>query len=92
VRRLVPLLILVIGLLACYVDLMPGSKGLGSGAKFFTLSDPNSGMVQLDTKLGLDLQGGFEVKYGLAPGQGDRPRPRWRHSARSSRTASIRSK
>ena len=50
---------------------MPGSKGLGSGAKFFTLSDPNSGMVQLDTKLGRDLQGGFEVKYGLAPGQGD---------------------
>jgi protein-export membrane protein SecD len=61
----VPLLILAIGLLACYVDFMPGPKGLGDGARFFNLSTIDGGIGQkLETKLGLDLQGGYEVKYG----------------------------
>jgi len=61
VRRLLPLLILALGILACYVDL-PGSR-------FFLLSNPNAGISQpLDTKLGLDLRGGFEVKYGVDTG------------------------
>jgi preprotein translocase subunit SecD len=61
----VPLLILAIGLLACYVDFMPGPKGLGDGARFFNLSTIDGGIGQkLQTKLGLDLQGGFEIRYG----------------------------
>ncbi len=60
-RRLLPILILVLGVLAIYVD-MPGSR-------FFLLSNPNGGLSQpLDTKLGLDLKGGFEVKYGVDTG------------------------
>jgi len=52
----VPILILVIGVLACYVD-MPGSK-------FVVLSNIDGGLGQkLDTKLGLDLQGGFSITY-----------------------------
>lgn len=51
-----PILILVIGVLAIYIDL-PGSK-------FFLLSNPNAGLGNtLDTKLGLDIQGGFEITY-----------------------------
>jgi preprotein translocase subunit SecD len=46
-----------IGLVALYVD-MPGSH-------FMVLSTVDGGLNQkLDTKLGLDLQGGFEIKYG----------------------------
>jgi preprotein translocase subunit SecD len=68
----VPLLILVIGVLALYINLMPGSSGPGSGAQFISLSNPNAGIAQVpDTKLGLDLQGGFSVTYKtvVAPGQ-----------------------
>jgi preprotein translocase subunit SecD len=64
VRRLVPILIVVIGILACYVDL-PGSK-------FAVMSNINAGLGQpMDTKLGLDLQGGFQITYQVKPGQGD---------------------
>ena len=67
-----PLLILAIGLLACYVDFMPGPKGLGDGARFFNLSTIDGGIGQkLETKLGLDLQGGFEIKYGATDGKGN---------------------
>ena len=67
-----PLLILAIGLLACYVDFMPGPKGLGDGARFVNLSTIDGGFGQkLETKLGLDLQGGFEIKYGAVDAKGN---------------------
>ena len=51
-----PLLIIVIGLVACYVDL-PGSK-------FVTVNNVDGGFSQtMETKLGLDLQGGYEITY-----------------------------
>ncbi|MGD0121106.1 MAG: protein translocase subunit SecD [Candidatus Limnocylindrales bacterium] len=65
-RRLLPFLIIGLGLLAVYVDL-PGSK-------FAVLSNIDAGLNQkLETKLGLDLQGGFEIKYGAVtpPGAQD---------------------
>ena len=56
-RKLVPILILIIGALAFYVDFVPG-------AKFAVLSNIDAGLGQTpQTKLGLDLQGGFEIKY-----------------------------
>jgi preprotein translocase subunit SecD len=61
-----PFLILAIGILAVYVDL-PGSR-------FAVLSDIDAGLNQkLETKLGLDLEGGFEIKYGAItpPGKND---------------------
>jgi len=62
----VPILILVIGAMALFIDFMPGPTGLGSGAKFISLSNPEGGFGQTpQTKLGLDLQGGFEIKYGV---------------------------
>lgn len=61
-----PLLILVIGVLAVYVD-MPGSK-------FVLLSNPDGGLTQkLDTKLGLDLKGGFSITYQANPPAGQKP-------------------
>src|SRR5665811_1026513 len=65
VRRLVPILILVIGAMALFIDFMPGPNGPGSGAKFFSLSNFNGGLQTPQTKLGLDLSGGFEIKYGV---------------------------
>jgi preprotein translocase subunit SecD len=63
----VPLLILVIGVLAIYVDL-PNSK-------FAVLNNIDAGVGQkLETKLGLDLQGGFEIKYGTITPAG-KPNP-----------------
>jgi len=64
----VPILILVIGAMALFIDFMPGPNGPGSGAKFFSLSDFNGGLVTPQTKLGLDLSGGFEIKYGVDTG------------------------
>ena len=56
-RKLVPILILIIGAIAFYVDFVPG-------AKFAVLSNIDAGLGQTpQTKLGLDLQGGFEIKY-----------------------------
>jgi preprotein translocase subunit SecD len=59
---------LVIGAVALFVDFMPGPNGLGSGAKFFSLSNPDGGLQTPQTKLGLDLSGGFEIKYGVDTG------------------------
>jgi preprotein translocase subunit SecD len=74
VRRLVPLLIIVIGALALYIDFWPGAQGLGSGAKFLLLGNPDAGFGQpLQTKLGLDLQGGFEVTYRAVYDAGHAP-------------------
>jgi len=61
VRRLLPLLILVLGAFAIYIDL-PGSR-------FMVLSNPDTGFTQpLETKLGLDLKGGLQIKY-MVPSQ-----------------------
>ena len=66
-----PILILVIGAMALFIDFMPGPNGPGSGAKFFSLTNPNAGLVTPQTKLGLDLSGGFEIKYGVQSGDQD---------------------
>jgi preprotein translocase subunit SecD len=61
---MLPILILVLGAIALYVDFWPGDTGIGSGSKFFLLSNINSGPTELlQTKLGLDLRGGFEITY-----------------------------
>ncbi len=75
-RRFIPILILAIGAFALYIDFMPGPKGLGDGARFMVLSTPDAGFGQkLETKLGLDLQGGFQVTYQAVyePGHGPTP-------------------
>ncbi len=60
-RRFIPILIIILGALAIYIDL-PGSK-------FMILSTPDGGMTQpLETKLGLDLKGGLQIKYGVKEG------------------------
>jgi preprotein translocase subunit SecD len=61
VRRFLPILILVIGAVALYVDFFPG-------ARFAVFSNIDSGLNQpLQTKLGLDLQGGFSATYQAQP-------------------------
>ena len=68
-RKLVPILILVIGALAFYVDFFPG-------AKFAVLSNIDAGLGQTpQTKLGLDLQGGFEIKYDTVDAKGNSVTP-----------------
>lgn len=63
-RRFLPILILVLGALALYIDFWPGDNGIGSGSRFFLLSNINAGPgAVLQTKLGLDLTGGFEITY-----------------------------
>ena len=63
-RRLLPILIVAVGILALYVDL-PGSH-------FVVLSNIDGGLNQtLDTKLGLDLQGGFQILYGAVTPPGE---------------------
>ena len=57
--------------MALFIDFMPGANGPGSGAKFFQLSDPNAGLQTPQTKLGLDLSGGFEIKYRVESGPTD---------------------
>ncbi len=58
-----PLLIVVLGALAIYLDL-PGSR-------FITMTNTNAGFNQtLETKLGLDLQGGFSITYQAQPVNG----------------------
>ena len=59
-RRFAPLLILVIGLLALAIDFWPGLK-------LPALGDPSAGAKVLETKLGLDLQGGLRVEYQALP-------------------------
>ena len=73
-RRLLPLLILVLGALALYIDFMPGPKGLGDGSRFAVLSNIDGGFAQpLETKLGLDLKGGFSILYQALPPNGQTP-------------------
>ncbi len=57
-----PILILIIGAIALYVDLVPN-------AKFISMTNIDAGFGSSpQTKLGLDLRGGFEIKYGVDTG------------------------
>ncbi len=59
-----PLLILILGVIAIWVDFVPG-------ARFVVLSNIDAGLGQTpQTKLGLDLQGGFEILYRAVPAAG----------------------
>jgi protein-export membrane protein SecD len=65
-RRAGPLLILVIGIIALIVDFVPG----------LTLPDPATNTDRpIETKLGLDLQGGLRVEYQALPVGDKSPRP-----------------
>jgi preprotein translocase subunit SecD len=55
-RRAGPILIVVIGLLALVIDFVPGLRVPNP-------SDPSNPSRLLETKLGLDLQGGLSVEY-----------------------------
>ncbi len=59
-RRFVPLLIIVIGLLALIINFWPGLK-------LPPLGDLSGGSRLVETKLGLDLQGGLRVEYQAKP-------------------------
>ena len=64
-RRLGPILIVVIGVLALLIDFAPlpalssSTSGTGSG--------------HIETKLGLDLQGGLRIEYRVNPAEGKTP-------------------
>jgi preprotein translocase subunit SecD len=63
-RKTGPILILVIGLLALIVDFYPRLR----------LPDPGGGGTrQVETKLGLDLEGGLRVEYQALPAGGKSP-------------------
>jgi protein-export membrane protein SecD len=62
-RKTGPILILVIGILALIVDFVPG------------LTAPWEPDRVLETKVGLDLQGGLRVEYQALPVEGKAPRP-----------------
>lgn len=67
-RRAAPYLILIIGLAALVLDFWPGLKLPAFG-------DPAGGSRVVETKLGLDLQGGFRVEYQALPKDGRNPGP-----------------
>jgi preprotein translocase subunit SecD len=65
-RRAGPILIILIGVLALIVNFFPGLK----------LPDPGAGDGQwrtIETKLGLDLEGGLRVEYQALPKDGQSP-------------------
>jgi preprotein translocase subunit SecD len=64
-RRSVLVLIAVLGVLALVVDFMPRLRLPGL--------DPASGTRLIETKLGLDLQGGLKVEYRINPAGGKNP-------------------
>jgi protein-export membrane protein SecD len=65
-RRTGPILILIIGILALIVDFVPG----------LTIPDSSdAGSRPIETKLGLDLQGGLRVEYQTLPVDGKSARP-----------------
>jgi preprotein translocase subunit SecD len=65
-RRFVPIIIIVIGLFALAIDFWPGLK-------LPTFGDPSAGPRILETRLGLDLQGGLRVEYQALPNNGVAP-------------------
>jgi preprotein translocase subunit SecD len=64
-RRWTPLFILVVFLVALVIDFMPGLTLPGIGV--------NTSSRKVETKLGLDLVGGFSAEYRLVPVNGKNP-------------------
>jgi preprotein translocase subunit SecD len=68
VRRAGPLLIIAIGLIALFIDFFPSAAIPGG--------DPDAGgWRELETKLGLDLEGGLRVEYLAEEVDGQKPDP-----------------
>jgi preprotein translocase subunit SecD len=65
-RKTGPILIAVIGILALLVDFYPGLRLPSLGGE---------GMRRVETKLGLDLEGGLRVEYQALPAEGKNPDP-----------------
>jgi protein-export membrane protein SecD len=63
-RKTGPILILVIGILALLVDFYPNLRLPDLGGE---------GLRRVETKLGLDLEGGLRVEYQALPAQGQIP-------------------
>lgn len=66
-RRAVPILIVVLGLAALVVDFVPGVR--------VPWGNPTGEWRVLETKLGLDLEGGLRVEYQALPAEGRQPGP-----------------
>lgn len=66
-RRAVPVLIAVLGLAALIVDFVPGVR--------VPWGDPTGDWRLVETKLGLDLEGGLRVEYQALPAEGRQPGP-----------------
>ncbi len=64
-RRAIPVLIAVLGLAALVVDFVPGVR--------VPWGDPTGDWRVLETKLGLDLEGGLRVEYQALPAEGRQP-------------------
>ncbi|MFM2105465.1 MAG: protein translocase subunit SecD [Chloroflexota bacterium] len=65
-RRSSPVLIAVIGLAALFLNFWPALK-------LPVFGDPNGAMRTVETKLGLDLQGGLRAEYQALPVEGKVP-------------------
>ena len=65
-RRFLPALIIIVLLLALAIDFWPGLK-------LPVIGDQGGGPRVLETKLGLDLQGGLRVEYQALPVDGKAP-------------------
>jgi preprotein translocase subunit SecD len=66
VRRFLPIVILILGVVAIYVD--------HPGAQFIVLNNVDAGLTQpVHTKLGLDLKGGFSITYQAVVNAGQTP-------------------
>jgi preprotein translocase subunit SecD len=65
-RRAIPVIIIVVGLLALVVDFWPNLT-------LPNLADPAGGDRPIETKLGLDLEGGVRVVYEALPAGGRTP-------------------
>jgi preprotein translocase subunit SecD len=66
VRRFAPILIVVIGLTALMLDVWPNLT-------LPAIGDPAGGSRKVETKLGLDLQGGLRAEYQALPAGGKSP-------------------
>jgi preprotein translocase subunit SecD len=65
-RRITPFIIIVVGVLALIIDFWPGLE-------LPSIADPSGGTRTVETKLGLDLQGGLRVVYQALPAGGKSP-------------------
>ena len=67
-RRAGPILILIIGVAALLIDFFPGLKVPDT-------TSPDGSWRPIESKLGLDLQGGLRVEYQALPKDGQSPSP-----------------